>query len=178
MPQRYAVHSLSISWIVPYFYITFFRATSYTNEWISSTLSRTQYQSLLGGISFGTCCYNDTFLSITSQIFNNTGYIFLGLVASWILFLVSKLIDKCRGDKKGSKSSPIFKYYLLTLHLTVILQLTYSSIYALSKYQITNRIDAANITISLFITLSVVFLVCMLWYVTCTNKFVGTEDKL
>lgn len=68
----------------------------------------------------------------------------------------------------------MLKYYLLTLHLAVFLQLAYSSMYALSKYQLNNRIDAANITISLFITFSAVFLTVLLWYVTAKNKFVGT----
>ena len=46
--------------------------------------------------------------------------------------------------------------------------------YALSKYQLNNRIDAANITISLFATFAAAFLVVMLWYITAKNKFIGT----
>jgi len=129
---------------------------------------------LFGGINFGQCCYNDTFQNITSQIFTNTGFIFAGLALAWALFFLSKLIDKCRQEKQESKLTSMLKYYLLTLHLTVYLQLAYSSMYALSKYQLSNRIDAANITISLFIAFSVAFLAVMIWYITAKNKFVGT----
>lgn len=31
VPKQYALHSISLSWIVPYLYLTFFQSTAYTN---------------------------------------------------------------------------------------------------------------------------------------------------
>ena len=39
VPTRYALHSLTLSWIVPYLYCTLFLATSYSTEWVASITS-------------------------------------------------------------------------------------------------------------------------------------------
>jgi uncharacterized membrane protein YozB (DUF420 family) len=66
VPRKYAVHSSSISWLPAYLYLIYFHSTSYTNEWVSSSLTNIQHIALQGGFSLGDCCYHDSFKGLTS----------------------------------------------------------------------------------------------------------------
>ena len=178
IPRKWAIHSLSLSWLPPYIYFVYFHSTSYTNEWISASVSSTFRQSLRGGFSFGDCCSVDTIKGTTSEFLNNSGFIMLVLVVSWLVYGAAKLIDDCSGRDRPSKCSGYVWYYLLTLQLIVLMQVSYYSIYALSEYSLNNTLDSINITTSLFMLFSVLFFLASLWYLTFKNKFEGTEDNL
>lgn len=53
VPKRNAIHSVSLSWVVPYLYLTYCHSTSYSNEWVSSTLTNIRHMALVGGLSLG-----------------------------------------------------------------------------------------------------------------------------
>ena len=178
VPPRYGLHSLSLAWLVPFIYITYYRATSYTSEWVSSTVADLHYPVLFGGLSLGDCCVSDSLKGMTSQVFENAGYMFAGIVMMWSLLLLVKLVGLCCGNAQLSNVQAILRYYLLTMHLAVFLQLAYSSLYAIANYRLANRIDAGNITFSLFVVLASGFLVVTLWYTTATSRFEGTEEEL
>jgi hypothetical protein len=113
----------------------------------------------------------DTIKGTTSEYLNNSGYIMLALVISWLVFGAAKLIDDCSGRDKPSKCSGYVWYYLLTLQLIVLMQVSYYSIYALFNYSLNNTLDSVNITTSLFMLFSVLFFLASLWYLTFKNKF-------
>lgn len=171
VPKRYAVHSVSLTWIVPYLYLAYFQSTAYSNEWISSTIRNTKYQALVGGISLGKCCEEDTFMTTTSQTFANVGFIFAGLIAGWSVFGVSRVISYCSPSEKAKNVSNLIRYYLFTVHLIVFLQVGYFSLDGLIKYKLSNQLDAANTTISLFFFFLYAFMTGSLWYLTGASKF-------
>jgi hypothetical protein len=87
-PKKYAMHSLTFSFIVPYLYFTLFYSTSYTSEWISSIASRLKYPSAYWGFSFGQCCSIDAIKNTSSEIMDNIGAILLVFIAIWGIFIV------------------------------------------------------------------------------------------
>lgn len=66
VPKKYALHSVSVSWLVPYLYFTLFYSTCYTTEWISPMASNLKYLSGFFGFSFGICCTADSIQGTTS----------------------------------------------------------------------------------------------------------------
>lgn len=72
----------------------------------------------------------------------------------------------------------LMRYYLLTVHLLVFLQIVSYSFYGLSRYQLSTITDVANITFSLFISFSSIFLVIVLWYLTAVNKIESENEKV
>lgn len=98
VPNKYGLHSASLSWTVPYIYIVYFHSTPYTTQWISSSAGGLKYQALSGGLSLGDCCWRDSFQGTTSQIFTNMGYIILLMVVAWSLFGCVKLFQRCSGS--------------------------------------------------------------------------------
>lgn len=177
IPRKWAIHSLTLSWIPAYFYLTYFHSTAYTNEWISSSLLSLQKQSLKGGFSLGSCCHHDEYYFTSSQLFNNIGIGIIVLTVSWVVFGLAKCIDSCKGNT-SSKATGYIWYYLLTLHLLTLTQILYYSVYSLSKYTLNNNIDSINVTVSMFLAFSSLFFIVSLWYLTYVNKFVGTQDDL
>lgn len=69
-------------------------------------------------------------------------------------------------------------YYLLSLQLLVLMQVAYFSLYSLSKYQLITRTDSINTTLSLFLSLFILFFIVSLWYLTAISRFEGTADDL
>ena len=126
---------------------------------------------LRGGISLGECCSYDDYKETTSQFADNSGFIMIALCLGWAVFGLAKLVDSCMNKSNPSKATSYIWYYLLTLQLTVILQLTYYSVFALSKYQLNNNIDAVNTTVSIFLLCSILFIIAALWYLTYVSKF-------
>lgn len=72
----------------------------------------------------------------------------------------------------------LMRYYLLTVHLLVFLQIVSYSFYGLSRYQLSTITDVANITFSLFISFSSIFLVIVLWYLTAVNSFKSEDEEV
>lgn len=72
----------------------------------------------------------------------------------------------------------LMRYYLLTVHLLVFLQIVSYSFYGLSRYQLSTITDVANITFSLFISFSSIFLVIVLWYLTAVNKIESENEEV
>lgn len=70
------------------------------------------------------------------------------------------------------------KYFLLTFHIFFLLQLTFASFNALTNYTLSNRIDAINITLALFILIGISFYIASLWYITSISKFDGSLDEM
>lgn len=171
VPNKYGLHSASLSWMVPYLYIVYFHSTAYTTQWISSSAAGLRHQALSGGLSFGDCCWQDTFQGTTSQVFTNMGFILLMLLAGWSLLGCASLVQRCSGSDLVRKLANKLRYYLFTLHLVVFLQLCYFCLYALANYQLNNQVDAANTTLSLFFLFSCSFFVASVWYLTAVNKF-------
>lgn len=94
VPGKGALHSFSLSWIVPYIYLTYFHATSYTNEWTSSIVSSIARPSLKGGFSLGDCCDSDSFKETTSELLNNIGFLVVAVIGGWLVFGIAKIVDK------------------------------------------------------------------------------------
>ena len=107
---------------------------------------------------------------------SNVGIALIFLVLSWAVFGIAKIVDSCKGYEKPSKATGYIWYYLFTLHLLLLLQLTFFSAYSLAKYTLINNIDSINITLSLFLAFSSLFFIVTLWYLTNINKFEGSED--
>ena len=177
VPKKWALHSVSLYWILPYLYLTYFHSTSYQNEWISSTMTNISKQALKAGFSVGECCSIDDFQSTTSEVFSNIGFIIIGLIAGWAIYGLINVFDNCC---KGSLTTVIsfIWYYLLTIHFITFIQIVYFATYALANYQLNNEKDAINITFSLFFTFSIIFFVISLWHLTSINRFYGSEDDL
>lgn len=72
----------------------------------------------------------------------------------------------------------LMRYYLLTVHLLVFLQIVSYSFYGLSRYQLSTRTDVANITFSLFFSFSSIFLVIVLWYLIAVNNFESENEEV
>jgi hypothetical protein len=66
VPKKFALHSITFSWIVPYLYFTLFYSTSYTSEWIASAVSQLKYSAAYFGFSIGQCCTADSIQNTTS----------------------------------------------------------------------------------------------------------------
>ena len=119
----------------------------------------------------GDCCSIDSIKGTTNEFLSNIGLVMLVLLVGWALFGIAKLIDDCSGRDKPSKGTGYIWYYLLTLQLIVLMQVGYYSVYALANYRLSNQIDAINITLSLFMVFSFLFLLASLWYLTFKSKF-------
>jgi hypothetical protein len=177
VPRRYALHSLTLSWIVPYLYFTLFLSTSYTTEWVASIATKLKHIAGYWGFSLGECCVHDDIQSTTSELMHNVGAILCVLAASWVVFgLVSLCSSKCESESllRGYR---IFKYYMLTAHLYCLAQLTYASTTPLYHYTLNNRIDAANITLALFLLITICFSLVSLCYTTSISKFDGSFEE-
>lgn len=179
VPRKWALHSLSLSWLPPYIYLIYFHSTAYTNDWISASVGGLARQSMKGGVTLGDCCSVDSIKGTSSEFLSNAGLIILALIVGWAIYGLAKLVDSCRdSNDKQSKGTGYVWYYLLSVQLIVLMQVSYYSVYALGKYTLNNRTDAINITLSLFMLFSVLFFMASLWYLTFKSKFEGTEDNL
>lgn len=177
VPRRYALHSLTLSWIVPYLYSTLFLSTSYTTEWVASIASKLKHVAAYWGFSLGECCERDYIQSTTSELMDNVGAILCLLAASWIAFgILSLFSSKCENEPllRGYR---MFKYYMLTAHLYFVAQLTYAATSPVFHYTLNNRIDAINITLSLFLLIAICFSLVSLCYVTSISKFDGSFEE-
>jgi hypothetical protein len=72
----------------------------------------------------------------------------------------------------------MLKYFLLTAHLFFLTQLSYAAAYGIVNYELSDRIDAINITLALFLLVGIVFFVISLWYITSISKFDGSYDEM
>ena len=88
VPKKYALHSVSVAWLVPYLYFTLFYSTAYSTEWISPMASNLKYMAGYFGFSFGSCCSADTIQGTTSELISNVGVILLILVSLWIVYFI------------------------------------------------------------------------------------------
>lgn len=88
VPKKYALHSVSVTWLVPYLYFTLFYSTCYTTEWISPMASHLKYIAAYFGFSLGSCCSADSIQGTTSELINNVGVILLILVALWVVYFI------------------------------------------------------------------------------------------
>lgn len=86
VPRRYALHSLTLSWIVPYLYFTLFLSTNYTTEWVASITNKLKNIAGYWGFSLGECCVQDYIQLTTSELIHNVGAILSILAASWVAF--------------------------------------------------------------------------------------------
>lgn len=68
----------------------------------------------------------------------------------------------------------MFKYYMLTVHLYCLAQLTFASTSPIYHYILNNRVDAINITLSLFLLIAICFSLISLCYITSISKFDGS----
>ena len=66
----------------------------------------------------------------------------------------------------------------MTFHIFFLLQLTFASLTALTHYTLSNKIDAINITLALFILIGVAFFIASLWYITGISKFDGSQEEM
>ena len=66
----------------------------------------------------------------------------------------------------------------MTFHIFFLLQLTFASFTALTHYTLSNKIDAINITLALFILIGVAFFIASLWYITGISKFDGSQEEM
>lgn len=168
-PKKYALHSVSMAWLVPYLYFTVFYSTGYTTDWLSPMASNLKYIALYFGFSFGPCCSNDSVLGTTSEVVSNAGAVIIVLLAFWLAYLIIFLFTLRNKAEILKKALKMTKYLLLTLHAFFFFELIFASLNALTKYVNNNKVDGANLFIALLVLMVTCCLMVYLWYVTCTK---------
>ncbi len=174
IPRRYALHSLTFSWVVPYLYFTLFYSTSYSTEWISSITTKLKYVAAYWGLSLGDCCAHDYIQGTTSELISNVGGILSVLAVSWVIFAIISFCSSNIEAEPLQKGRLLFKYYLLTAHLYFLMQITFASTSAIYNHTLNNRIDAINVTAALFLLIGLIFFLISLCYITSISKFDGS----
>ena len=179
IPHRYALHSLTMAWVVPYFYSTFFVATTYTTEWITNAAEALRWLALEGGISIGDCCEVDDFKGVRSEVLSNVGVVVALIIFGWMLFGLCRLLERCVSESSCLKTVlSTIKYLIFGVSLIVFFQLTFASMYALANYKLYNEFDTVNITLSLLIVFSASFALVSLWYTTKISNFTRPADEI
>lgn len=176
VPKSYGLHSITMVWITPILFFTYYYSTSYSNEWISKIMASTQIFSFYSGFSLGMCCSADTFKNMSSEVTYNIGYILIVLVVFWLAFGVLKAISVYSWGENLNKWLAMLKYYIFIVHLMVVPQICYASLNSLSNFRLLNRIDSINTTLSLLILLFVILMLVSLWYLTKISNFTGFYD--
>ena len=46
IPNKTGLHAITLGWIVPYIYLTYFMSTSYTSEWITNAADSLRWLAL------------------------------------------------------------------------------------------------------------------------------------
>jgi hypothetical protein len=58
------------------------------------------------------------------------------------------------------------------------MQSTFAATYAVYNYTLSNKIDAFNTTLALFMLIGICFFLAFLWYITYISKFDGNYDAM
>jgi hypothetical protein len=90
---------------------------------------------MIGGISAGNCCYNvSDFYNYKSELISNSLFVLIAWASTWViegfLIFVNKYVSKIPEILEYSN------YFTVTIHLTLIFHIFYSSINSLYHYTI------------------------------------------
>jgi len=168
--KKMHLHSFTFTVIVAKVWLTFGLTLEDKLDWVNTVLQDIKPFAMIGGISLGKCCTNQSsFYEHSSEFLSNSLYILILWIISWIFCGILYTINKfCTTIYRPVE---YLNYFTMTIHLLLIFPMFYSSLNVLYNYSIDNPVDVFNTFLAIAISILCLFILCLSWILSSNTNF-------